>query len=67
MVYSGSNLIENPQSYGAAQLKGRGFFKTGTISGRFATFFLGAVSYSYFTVKYIDFAVRIMMIFDLIM
>ena len=39
MVYSGSNLMENPQSYGAAKVKGMGFFKTGAISGRFATFF----------------------------
>ena len=39
MVYSGSHLTENPQSYGAAKLKGMGIFKTGAISGRFATFF----------------------------
>ena len=29
--------MENPQSYGAAKLKGRVFFKPGAISGRFAT------------------------------
>ena len=39
MVYSGSNLMENSQSYGAAKVKGMGFFKKGAISGRFMTFF----------------------------